>query len=310
MMRYVKLVVLFVVVSACTLYALYFIYRVGYRKYYAHEISMMDERINGTQRHDILVLGSSRVYYHVNPKVLDSVTGMASYNAGIAGAKFPEMKMILQCYLATHQPPKYLVMDVPHAGFDPDQRPFYNPNLYYPYLDNEIVFNSLLPHTKADWLKRIPPLQLTEIDDAMRQGALLGLLGQRSLTEDGHYKGYLKNGTDTITLPFRKEFKNIFKPVRQEAIGYFKEILDICKERNIKVLATYPPIYRVAGQDINPAFFPAVQEVCSTYRVPFINYWQIPLCDNHALFDDELHLNKVGADIFSAILGKDLLNSL
>jgi hypothetical protein len=310
MKKWLKYSTAFVLICIGILFLFFFLFRTGYNRYYSHENGMLEETINGNHDYDILLLGSSRTCYHINPKVVDSVTQMSSYNVGIAGAKFPEMIMILQCYLKNHKPPKYLIMDIPHAGFDPDQRPIYNPNMYYPYLDNDIVYNSLKSESRVGLLKHLPFLQLTEADDAMRQGAILGLLGGKSLNDSEFYKGYLQNGTDTLKLPFKKSFKNINKPVREEGIALFKQIIEICKKNNIKILAMYPPVYKFSNEDMNPEFFPKAEEVCKTYGIPFINYWQIPMSQDHTLFQDEIHLNKSGADIFSEIIAKDFLKIL
>lgn len=303
-----KYLILLFFILALTLYISFF--RIGYSNYYSIDQKMLAEKINGTEKHDVLFFGSSRTFYQINPKVVDSVMQMRSFNAGIAGANLMEMNMILQCYLKTHQRPKYIVMDIAWTSFDIESRPFFDPNIYYSFLNDETVYNALKPYKNVFLLKHLPFLQLTEADDLIRQQAFLGLLGEKKYTPDDYFKGHLQNTNDTLKLPFKASFSSFTNPVTEKGIGYLKQIITTCKENNIPLMIIYPPVYNYQDKDITPEFFPTINEICKTYNIRFLNYREISLSTDHRLFKDEMHLNQKGSNLFSAILAKDLLKTM
>lgn len=306
-MKYLKYSLLFILICGAALYAIFFLYRTGYNRYYNSEIEALNEKLNGTAYHDLVFLGSSRTYMGINPKVIDSVTGLDTYNAGIMGAKFLEMNMVLQCYLKTRKPPKLLLLEMPPAGFDPDQRPIFNPNIYYPFLENDIVYRALKPFHRVWLFKHLPFSQLTEADDDLRQGALSGLFGQKSKAAN-FYKGYRNEGNDTIRLPFRQTYFNVRVPVTDKDNKYLKEIIQTCKERSIKVVVIYPPVYKYIQEQPYADYFPTVEKICAANNLPFLNYWDFEHKADHTIFTDQIHLNSTGTHLFSAMLANDVMN--
>lgn len=303
-MKYIKYSVLFLFIIFGATYICF--YRTGYNKYYSLEIEDMNEIINGTKYHDLLFLGSSRSYYHINPKIIDSIAKTDSYNAGMTGANLLEMNMILQCYLKKHKAPKYVFLDLAWTSFDIDKRAINNPNIYYPFLDNEIIFNTLKQHNRVQLLKYLPFLQSTEADDLIRQEVCLGLLGQKKHANTDFYKGYFKNSIDTIKLPFKPLHSKYILPVSERGIGFLKQIINSCKEKNINLVIIYPPTYKIQDADLNPQFFHTIKKVCNDDHLPFLDYKNISLSNDHRLFRDELHLNEEGANLFSIFLAKDI----
>ena len=143
----------------------------------------------------------------------------------------------------------------------------------------------------------------------LRQGAVQGLMGAKKPLAP-HYKGYLESGHDTIPLPFKITYLTTDYPVRKKGTDLFLEIVNLCREKNIKLIVTYSPIYKRHDEKMNPAFFPTLSTICDTTGTPFLNYRDIAISQSHRLFRDELHLNRVGADIYSRMLAYDLRRML
>lgn len=305
-MKYLKYGLLFLLVVSGVLTLFFYVYRVGYRKYYAHEIALMEEKINGKAYHDLLFMGSSCTFYVIDPKIVDSVTRLDTYNAGMDGANLVEMNMVLDCYLKNHKPPKYLVMDIPTNAFDSKQRPFFNPNLYYPFLNNDVVFEGLKPVKRVYMLKYLPFTQLTEVDDNMRQNAIFGYFGRTFSTDTTYYKGHCHGGPDTLRLPFTRvaPFQNF--PIDSTGIGYFERLVQTCRQHQIKLIAYFPAVYKYNEENLNPQFFPTVRRLLMHDNIPFLYYRELPVTSNHKLFRDEHHFNKTGSVYFSNLIGRDI----
>lgn len=304
-MKFIKyfLIVLFICVA---FFALIFIpFRKGYNTYFCFEQAKLKEIIEGKNYYDALFIGSSRTFYHVNPKIIDSVLNFKSFNAGIDGANIVEMNMILKCYLASHPAPKYVIADLPTGSLATQETPVFNPNIYYPFLKNKIVFNALKPYKRVSLLKYLPFLQITESDDNIKQGVVAGLAGkQRPLNPT--YNGYLESGTDTISLPFKIKFLTTYFPIDNQGISLLEEIIEICEKNHIRLIISYAPVYKFKDEKMNPAFFPTLTNICNTNHTRLLNYRYLSINNNHLLFRDEHHLNKYGADIFSHILANDM----
>lgn len=277
----------------------------GYIRYYSFEQEKLREVIKGKENFDILFIGSSRTLYHVNPKIIDSALNSNSYNAGVDGARLPEMNLMFKSYMVNHPAPKIVVADLSTTAFCLDENAFFNPNIYYPWLESDIVYNSIAPYKRVRLLKTLPFLQLTEWDDHMRQGALTGLTGKEKPLP-AYYKGHLESGTDTILLPFKMRYLTTDWPVHPEGVALLDEIIDLCRKHSIKLIFTYSPVYRLKDEKVNEAFFPTVDRICDENDIPFFNYRQIPMNTDHLIFRDEHHLNTKGANIYSTLLAADL----
>jgi hypothetical protein len=280
---------------------IYHLYIKGYNKYYSFDREHLNEIIYGKSYHDILFIGSSRTMHQVNPKLVDSITQLDSYNAGIEAANLLEMNLILECYLKNHKPPKLLVADLAISCFAIKRLPFFNPNLYYQYLDNENVYKALTPYKHVSLLKYFPFLQLTEANDLLKQNAILGYLKKKDPSTKVFYKGYADYGTDTLADPsHRKDISNY--PIDNEGIAFLKNIVRICQQKKIDLVFTYAPEYNPDNHLYNPNFFPTISNLCVTCNIPFWDFRNEKICNNHRLFIGEHHLNHFGAEIYSKII--------
>lgn len=304
-MKFVKYISMVLLICGISLTLLYIPYRKGYKTYYSFEQTRLKEIIEGTTYYDALFIGSSRTYYHVNPKIIDSTLHLKSFNAGIDGGNIVEFNMILKSYLAHHPPPKYVIVDLSMSSLAIKEISVFNPNIYFPFLNNDVVYNCLKPYKRVGLLKFLPFLQLTESDDNIRQGVLAGLIGKRKPLPPT-YKGYLESGTDTICLPYKMTYLTVYWPVEKEAVALLEETIGICKKNDIKLILSYSPVYQLKDEKMNPELFATITRICNKAHIPFLNYRHLSLNNNHLLFRDEHHLNKYGADIFSNILANDI----
>lgn len=312
-MKYVKYSVAVLLVSFGLLFLCFQVYRAGYKRFYAFEHHRLEELINGNKYHDVLYLGSSRSYFHINPQAVDSITGLKSFNGGIEGGNILESNLILQCYLASHKVPKMVVIDVAAPSLNintaPGFRPIFNPNRYYPFLDNPYVFNALKPYKNVYMLKYLPFTQITEADDVMKQATVMGNIGKESFgREVKTYEGYREWSNDTLNLPFKKAHLVTNFALEEEGVTLLKQTIELCKSKGIKVVLTYAPVYKLQDETMNPEFFPTLNKIAASYNIPFWNYRASKIGDYHKLFTDEMHLNNRGSLIYSLMLGHDIHN--
>lgn len=282
----------------------------GLWKYYCQSNKRLTEVFDSTTYYDILFIGSSRTKYNVDPKIIDSISGLNSYNAGYDGGKMAEFELTLKGYLAHHSPPKMLVLTLDLHSFIKPSGIFDYPLLYH-FLNNEnVVFTlSKYGHNVA-LIKAIPFIWLTDLDDYFRSNAVKGLLGRGSEISKGdfEYKGYVSNGEEFITKQ-EQELASKDLGISDEAIASLNEIIEICKERNINIVFTYAPEYELRlqkGVRNANTIFSIITQIANKNNIKYLRDDSLELCKNPKLFANNAHFNKTGAIVYSAVLAKEL----
>jgi hypothetical protein len=306
-MKLLKILIAVIALTTVVLVILTIPLRQGFQHYYQLEQDKLKEIISGTGKFDYLFIGSSRTYYHVHPKIIDSSLNVNSFNAGLDGARLTEINMVLKCYLAVHQKPAYIVADISTNSFDINRAPIFNPNIYYPFLNSPIVYKTISRYKRAGLLRALPFLRVAEWDEYLKAGAFKGSIGKSPIIPR-NFKGYLESGNDTIKFPFKRFYQTSDFPVRPEGIMLLEEIIKLCSDNGVKLVLTYAPVYYQDSSVINPGFFTTLRSISEKYQIPFLDYRELQLNKNHLVFRDEHHLNTSGAEMYSRILADDLRN--
>jgi hypothetical protein len=281
----------------------------GYNKYYSFDKEHFDEIIDGKSYSEILFIGSSRAMHNINPRIVDSLTGLHSYNAGIDGANLLEINLVLECYLKSHPAPKIILADIAINSFAIKKLPFFNPNHYYQFLNKPLVFEALRPYERVYLFKYLPFLQLTQSNDLLKQNAILGYAGRTDPLTSISYKGFVDYGTDTLHLPLKKTYFMNYE-IEQRGIDILKEMINICKQNDIKLIFTYAPEYHPEEDTYNPDFFPTIKNISKAADIPFLDFRNNKVFENHKLFINEHHLNHYGVEIFSTMIAEEVKDAL
>lgn len=84
-------------------------------------VSTMDYALSSTEKNDVVFLGDSVCRTTIDPIRLESLSGLHGYNLGVAGHLGPEVVLNLaQAYLASHPPPRLMVLCVSPVGLEQD----------------------------------------------------------------------------------------------------------------------------------------------------------------------------------------------
>lgn len=290
---------------------IYYFYQSGYNKYHFHETEQLKEIIRGHEKFDIVFLGSSRVKRHVNPCIIDSLTGRSSYNIGLLGANLYEMDLALKCFLKNHPAPAMLVIELPNPAFEVSKAPIYNPNLYFQDLDNNYVFDALRPDQHVYLYKWLPFTRLAESSELLRLHAVFGLAGKKAETDLIHCKGFMSYSDDSVQLPLKRVYPTQNAKIESKGIELLRGILRTCIASSIRPIVVYTPVYKRNDEPMNPKFFSTIERLCKEAKVEFWNYRMAdPFAHDHTLFHDEVHLNKKGSELFSQLIGLHIQQTL
>jgi hypothetical protein len=312
MSAYTKLILTLVLGFGMTTIFNHFLQK-GARLYYVHREEKLNEIFLSKTPFDILFLGSSRMHVTIFPKVIDSITGLKSYNAGEDGAQIYEVKKRLDGYLLNHPAPSYLILAIDAHSLT-DRKKLFFPLQYFDVMKNPVIFSSFKeqPDLKMVFIHQLPFMRVIYYDDYAKKRALSGLLHNTELFLPNQisYKGYLSNGyscTDTTIRYARKLSPAEIKP---EGLEFLRGIIDTCKSRNIKLILTYAPEYEFRfekGVSDFPAFSNKIKSIADHAGISYYRDDSLSICNDPCLFANYGHLNTPGAIEYSKILGKRIL---
>jgi hypothetical protein len=287
----------------------------GLIRYSVHRYPRLKEIFVSNTAFDVIYIGSSRTHTTIYPRIVDSITGLSSYNAGMEGGALTEFKMAFDGYLLHHPSPEMIVLSIDPSSFD-ISRQIFDPTQYFPFIrKNKFIEKNLTRvDKKTILLKYMPFLGFIYMDDYIKNNAIKGWAGQTEL-EPGQFdnKGFLSNGTKCIDT-----IKNITYTVKtirfdMKAIVMLNTIIDTCKKRNIRLMLTYAPEYRHRNQEFFDNFgdfADSLNKIAVNNSLSFYRDDSLPLCNDPCLFANYGHTNIAGAIAYSKILGQRIKSLL
>ncbi|MFY7652341.1 MAG: hypothetical protein ACOVQE_06540 [Chitinophagaceae bacterium] len=289
---------------------LYAFFLQSLQKYEVNNTERLTELLTAKTQHDVLFIGSSRVHFHINPKIVDSVAKLSTYNAGIQGGKMEDFEMILLAYLENHPAPKMLSLTIDLISFD-NEKPMFNYPVYFPFAQkNKVIKHYLQKNGYLPWYKEwFPFLRMTDYDDNAKGNLLKYWMGRTEINPgEFQYKGYISN-TDVI-IQQEPIVSNTFElQVTNKSWKSFERIIKLCQQKKIAVMLSYAPEYKKAYQrqvKNAPFIFGKITYFAKQNKIPFYRDDLLNLSENANYFANVTHLNKEGARVYSLYFGNRL----
>jgi len=183
-----------------------------------------------------------------------------------------------------------------------------------PFLQEESIYDHLKPLDNRLFLDRYFPLyKYHGYADEFKEGLTL-FLGGASNKKYTEFNGY--EAKDKL---WNSEFKQMRDTMKNETLIHpphlIKEGFDIldgmikdCQEEDIELVLIFTPQYK-GFTDLQTQVDGLIQKFSALAKkenVHFINYVDEPLCSDTANFYNAMHLNKIGAEMFTKMLAEDL----
>lgn len=318
MKQLLKKVFLFLLPIILLAYPLDWFISNGLRKSYENvgNFEICNDLYSGDINTDILVLGSSRALYHVDPDILEQETNMSAYVLAFDGSRFNIQYELLQEYLRYNDKPKTIILSLDNLSIrspsEVDKKSF------LPFM----LFNSEMQQSIGKWLNYskydyyIPMLRYIGDFSALKFSIRHYLIPQK---ERYRRKGYVPVYYHWYTLshgkvPYDKSVndkRDIWEDDYENHLLYkdlFTQFIEECKAAGIELVLVYSPEYK----DRDHVVATVVQaneyyeKVSREYDVPFFNYADDPMVSDTAYFYNVLHLNVEGSRKFSRELGIEL----
>ena len=246
-------------------------------------------------KHDVLILGSSRALHHYDTPFLSDTLGIDVYNAGYDGNGIILADGILRMVLERYKP-RLIVYDVEPA-FDIEEYINDKGNVRYishlrPYFKYPCVSFIIRDISFEEWCKAHSGM--------LRYNTNIISLAKDNIKDSGVYeKGFAPIDGEMIAEPNVTIIDNKPLKVDDVKIRYFNDLIDVCIDNEIALIMIVSPRYGKKRLDA----IEIAKEICDKRGIPFINYYSDDAFMHHKeWFKESMHLNRIGARKYSQCL--------
>lgn len=276
-----------------------------YNYFYFTERSKRQDRLIhsaiGTTE-EVLIFGSSRAYHHYNPEVIEEVLGLSCFNVGYGGQNIYYHLALLKAAVEREKP-KIAILDIMSIDFEVTDSRNNKEKLgvLLPFVDESFVYQeAIMLRGETEKIKLISSIY--PFNSKQLYLFRNNLSSQRSDT-----KGFV-GLTAEWKKPLEEKRTIIYQP-DNEKFSALDEFVDICKKNDIKLFLFISPYYINYIGKTNYSYF--IENIYEKYglevnsQINSEKYLSSP-----QLFSDPVHLNKVGADIYTKEISLMIKNSL
>ncbi len=265
---------------------------------------------------NIIFIGGSRVVTHINPKVIDSLTGVKSQNISITDIGIVEYNMLLNKYLQQHPKPDMVFMNLDVNMFF-TSGPLYNICDFVPYLKDTLIYNKLSPYKRGYRSKPYQYFYLLErifastdfskskLFDFEKEKAALIDKAKTYSDFDPRKEDWSPGADDELKT-------KVSATCQQEGFDLLQQVVDRCKRDSIDLVFIYSPIY-YEGKNFLSNFdeiFNRIKTISGKNNIPFWDYSNLEICKSKEYFYNYSHMNYKGAKVLSLQLGLDIKKRL
>jgi len=245
---------------------------------------------------DVVILGSSRAMYHYDPNIIFNKTDYSCFNSGLGGYGLFYNFALLSESIKIHIP-KIVILDLSPNVIN-DKKSYEKLNLFMPYTGKYRSFSELI---------QLDPNYhfLSRASNLYKYNSTLFEQFRNLTSKPKNTDGFLGlTGTiDTLTF---SAFYYDHSPLDTNKLFYFKEIIKICNDNDIRLICLISPTY--IKYDTSNEIIHKYNAIANTNNVEYIDHSSLqPFHLNPNYFKDQLHLNNHGATKYSEVISNYII---
>ena len=267
------------------------------------------EMRSGEYPADIIIMGTSRALEHYDPAVIDSITGLSSYNLGMGGYGINVELMKYRYYCHYNPQPKYIIYDVDQILLSIDKAVHGHQSEQFLPLFYDCAIRKDLMDVGYSWVDAYVPMVRYWGYQTYSKRGLMECLNLKHYCDYPSYKGFTPDPDPWN--PSRLHYTDsIPSYVNEDAKVMFMNFVQGCREGGVQLIFVTSPVYYwyvEMSPDWN-RYVAWYDSIATVYGIPYLNYTEHPICRDSTLFNAGVHLTPESADMWSAVLSNDLIN--
>ncbi len=281
----------------------------GLQKTECFSYQVYNDIVTGQLKSDVVFMGNSRALSHFNPKIIDSICDVDSYNLGIGGYPVNAQIAGYHCYKAHNKLPQVLVYQVDFFTLRilHDVRHHHNSERFFPTIYDKTMRKELSNMGYGFFELCCPLYRYFGYSEIARIG-LMEFLNISHYVDMPAYKGFWpEEGTWDGTKA--SQIDSINSAFDIDARILFEDFLEECKNDSIIVLLVNSPYYSQTLRKIKNLnkMNDYYDSIAHKYGWQYLNYTEnYDICDDTLNFSISAHLTPKAANMFSTRFAHDL----
>lgn len=257
---------------------------------------------------DIIMLGNSRAWVHLNPRVFDSVTGLRSYNLGIdAYALDFQLARFWSC-VANNRKPTFVIQNIDPFTLRKSHTVDYEKEQFLPYLDKTEVRHQLISNGLG-WEDRFLPMfkYRGRRKIVFREFNDMYLVPEPEARKFRGFKGQHIHWSQDFSN-FKKDNTEIDLSYQADMIRELESMIGYCAKNNITVILAYLPMYDESLPMVKEKY--RLDSLMNSFQEKYpqkcyyMDYSTTGFSGDTTYFYNATHLNYIGADSISMIIAR------
>lgn len=277
----------------------------------AHPHQAWREIRSGEYASDIIFMGTSRALEHYDPFIIDSITGLQSYNLGMGGYGVNVELMKYRFYLHYNPQPQYIIYDVDQLLLQIDTAVHQHQSEQFLPLFYDGAIRKDLMNLGYSWSDAYIPMVRYWGYQTHNKRGILECLGIKHYCNYPSYKGHTPDPDlrDTSRLLFTD---SIPSHIDEDAKTMFENFVEECREDGVQLIFVTSPVY-YRYVEMSPGwnhYIAWFDSIAQANEISYLNYMDNPICGDSSMFNAGVHLTPQGTKIWSEILSNDLKNKM
>jgi hypothetical protein len=305
-----KRALLYTVIAVALLYAIRAFEYAGIRRAPGGEFAKLRTLYEEENNFELVIIGSSRAECQFYNPIIDSVTGVHSYNLGLTGATLPFIATTFEAYLVHSKAPKYVVLNLDLHTLGDNTDTVYHFPRYFAFLGNEKLYEGLNARDgRFFFFKWLPFYSMPYFSDRYRSNVAYGWLNRPTKYDAGYAQGFaptytnpLRGDLDTMTII---ETHADIPPAVWESVNRIREL---CAANNCRLIFVVSPLYvRQEACVTNYSHsLTAFHDYAVANNIGWIDFGHDSIRYRPELYADPGHLNLPGAKEFTLHFSPEL----
>lgn len=285
---------------------------IGLRNSNAFIYENLNKTYKGEINSNIIINGSSKALVQISPQIIDSLTGLNSYNFGMNGANFELQNLVYNLYRKYNNKPDYIIHVVSSETLELNEN-LHEYKRFAPYLNDTLVEQFAKKHngfSSADYY--FPFIRYSGFLIEIINGFSNYFNYKLPLENNSKSKGYIAYNKkwDSSFDNFKKTYANgKYIKIDSAQISLFDNYIEYCVNDRIEIILIYPPTYYESHSYIRNRneIISLYDSIADKHQIQFLNYSENELSLSKKYFYNSQHLNKNGAELFTKMICADIM---